>query len=181
MINILLSLGLITIITFIGIVLSVLQLYPRRKRNNMETKHKIFKPFDKVLVRDYEWAWSCNFYSYYSEDTSKHYLISGSEAIDDDILPYEGNEHLVGTKNKPDEEVKLEEGEWLMCAAAPYDAAGDWVLRQFSITRETSFLVVNGGYWAYAIPFVDFNPNDMEETKKHILCVKNGKVVKYKG
>lgn len=33
-------------------------------------------------------------------------------------------------------------------------------------------------HWKYCIPFSKFNPNDLEETRKHILCVKNGKLVR---
>ena len=57
-----------------------------------------FKPFDKVLVRDEKSDnWRVNLFSHMDKDgwyrciyTSWHYCI-----------PYEGNEHLLGTKNNP--------------------------------------------------------------------------------
>ena len=62
-------------------------------------KHK-FKPFDKVLVRDNEHnEWLCNFYSHYQKASDYHYvcLCGGYKRC----IPYEGNEHLVGTTDSP--------------------------------------------------------------------------------
>lgn len=146
----------------------------------METNKK-FNPFDKVLLKVHsDEKWTPDLYSYYDDIKNLHWSIGSGWASDKNILPYEGNENLVGSTDEPDEEVRLEEGEWIMCASGIYDA-NDWNLRQFSSTRETVFLVVNGGYWPFVIRFKDFDPENMEETKKHILCVKNGKVVRYKG
>lgn len=59
-----------------------------------------FKPFDRVLVRDSDNdAWSCALFSHKSDvgyNASAFYW--------NQCIPYEGNEHLVGTKNKPKEE-----------------------------------------------------------------------------
>ena len=61
-----------------------------------------FKPFDKVLVRENDGqVWHCDFYSYTDSVHGIHYCVGhcGKQ-----ILPYEGNEHLVGTTNKPKED-----------------------------------------------------------------------------
>lgn len=55
-----------------------------------------FKPFDKVLVRDSEAdKWRCAFYSHFEPNGIYHYgTIIGMYAM---CIPFEGNEHLVGT------------------------------------------------------------------------------------
>lgn len=62
-----------------------------------------FKPFDKVLVRDLEnEEWKANFFSRYYTDCGYDYeCVSGAYI---QCIPYEGNEHLLGTTNKPKEE-----------------------------------------------------------------------------
>lgn len=151
----------------------------------METKHKEFKPFDKVLVRtDFYPKWSVDYYSHYDYKINFHETIGAVVKKDDDILPYEGNEHLVGTTNVPEEEVKLEEGECLMCSHTPNVRVCSWCLRKYIKTTDSGFYVDDAitatQVLTYAIRFSDFNPNDMEETLKHILCVKNGKILRYK-
>lgn len=62
-----------------------------------ESKHQ-FKPFDKVLVRDIdEHEWECSLFSHIDEEG--YYVCVGSWWMQ--CIPYEGNEHLLGTKNKP--------------------------------------------------------------------------------
>ena len=146
-------------------------------------KTKKFKAFDKVIVKiriDTSLIWTCTFYSHLDKDGG-HVTIGGQIFDDKDILLYEGNEELVGTTDEPETEVRLEEGEWMMCAAGPYDYANDWALRQFVQIRKKAFLTANGGLSSFAIRFKDFDPSNMEETKKNILCVKNGKIIRYKG
>lgn len=59
-----------------------------------------FKPFDKVLVRDYEdRVWECSFFSRIDEDGSYRCINVGWKYC----IPYEGNEHLLGTTNKPED------------------------------------------------------------------------------
>lgn len=64
---------------------------------DQESKHQ-FKPFDKVLVRDssYE-TWKCDFF----ELQGKNFIrcLHGTWNF---CIHYEGNEHLVGTTNKPE-------------------------------------------------------------------------------
>ena len=67
-----------------------------------EPKHKCqFKPFDKVLVRDRDTqCWSCSLFSH--TKSTDGYNAGG--LIWSQCIPYEGNEHLVGTTGKPKEE-----------------------------------------------------------------------------
>lgn len=65
------------------------------KKQIVDLKTKVgFKPFDKVLVRDDETSeWKANFYSQMG-------AFGGYECISGvwgDCIPYEGNEHLLGT------------------------------------------------------------------------------------
>lgn len=55
-----------------------------------------FKPFDKVLVRDIdEQTWCANYFSHYKKDPDYPYVcINGSYRY---CIPYEGNEHFLGT------------------------------------------------------------------------------------
>lgn len=62
-----------------------------------------FKPFDKVLVRDLEnEEWKADFFSrYYTDYRYDYECVSGAYI---QCIPYEGNEHLLGTTNKPKED-----------------------------------------------------------------------------
>ena len=59
-----------------------------------------FKPFDKVLVRDNErFKWRCAFYSHFEPFSIYSHVTSiGNYAM---CIPFEGNEHLVGTTKNP--------------------------------------------------------------------------------
>lgn len=222
--------------------------YNKSKRV-MKPKHKEFKPFDKVLVRDsiaLNAAWHCDFYSDYNysiaDEENRHYTVSGGRYTDNNILPYEGNEELVGTTDEPqiplsekeiqdaywknctekekenlrksynvflkddergklilektcgkhnlqddfpDEEVKLEKGERIVCNNdVELLMEGVGFITTYSFLSTDVFFTGTGRFihadYNYAIRFSDFNPDDMEETKNHILCVMNGKVLKYK-
>lgn len=64
---------------------------------DQESKPRL-KPFDKVLVRDLDThEWVCNFFSHIDEEG--YYVCVGSWWLQ--CIPYEGNEHFVGTTNKP--------------------------------------------------------------------------------
>lgn len=59
-----------------------------------------FKPFDKVLMRDGDTElWRPFFFSNYTVGYYKFQSIGGSKYSQ--CIPYEGNEHLCGTTNKP--------------------------------------------------------------------------------
>lgn len=61
-----------------------------------------FKPFQKVLVRDAkDDVWKADFFSNYVEDDEfLPYICVGS--LYKLCIPYEGNEHLLGTNNNPE-------------------------------------------------------------------------------
>lgn len=63
----------------------------------------ILKPFDKVLVRDKsEDEWSADLYSHFNNGTFLNdYVTTGGQW--DMCIPYEGNEHLLGTTNEPND------------------------------------------------------------------------------
>ena len=66
-------------------------------------KTQELKPFDKVLVRDIDTdVWDADIYSRYNENNSYCYcyVCSGGNAWKQ-CIPYEGNEHLLGTCEKP--------------------------------------------------------------------------------
>lgn len=71
-------------------------------------EHK-FKPFDKVLVRDEDngyCIWQAAFYShfYIYRDNGYHVTTAGDFYLDGEIIPYAGNENLLGTNNKQKED-----------------------------------------------------------------------------
>lgn len=64
-----------------------------------EPEHE-FKPFDRVLVRDDdEQRWICDIFSNVEEDRT-FCCVGGTWP---QCIPYEGNEHLLGTTNNPGE------------------------------------------------------------------------------
>ena len=59
-----------------------------------------FKPFDKVLVKDFPSdSWQTDIYLGYLEDRSRTYRCTTNNYKI--CIPYEGNEHLVGTTSNP--------------------------------------------------------------------------------
>lgn len=66
----------------------------------LKKKEPQFKPFEKVLVRDAESdKWRCAFYSHFEPKGIYHYgTIIGMYAM---CIPFEGNEHFVGTTKNP--------------------------------------------------------------------------------
>lgn len=63
-----------------------------------EAKHQ-FKPFDKVLVRDYnDNEWNCDFFS----NMDEHGYYNCINSWWRQCIPYDGNEHLLGTANDPE-------------------------------------------------------------------------------
>ena len=60
-----------------------------------------FKPFDKVLVRNAEGPWTCALFSHMTNTDGFPY--SANNFLWKQCIPYEGNEHLVGTTDKPKE------------------------------------------------------------------------------
>ncbi len=60
-----------------------------------------FKPYDRVLVRDFNEAkWKCNIFSHYDADADEFvYVCVGASWKQ--CIPFEGNEQLAGTTNEP--------------------------------------------------------------------------------
>ncbi len=71
--------------------------------NEKEIPEHQFKAFDKVLVRDRDdLLWIPEFFSHYTGlELCKYKCIVN---VYSQCIPYEGNEHLVGTTDKPKEE-----------------------------------------------------------------------------
>lgn len=65
--------------------------------SDQESKHQ-FKPFDKVLVRDSDHSkWECDIFSHFGDEEGIFVCISDWWR---QCIPYEGNEHLLGTTIK---------------------------------------------------------------------------------
>lgn len=65
----------------------------------VQKKHKEFKPYQRVLVR--EWCdcksvWTASLYSHYDDALDRHCLLGSEHVEDDRIIPYEGNENKLG-------------------------------------------------------------------------------------
>lgn len=78
-------------------------LFPSKENRDWSTfkaskKEYEFKPFDKVLVRDdYKNFWNINLFSYIDNDNEyKYACLDGGWK---QCIPFEGNEHLLGTNN----------------------------------------------------------------------------------
>ena len=60
------------------------------------------KPYNKVLIRDRDTdEWNCNLFSYYRKNSDRPYVCIGYDGVNEyeQCIPYEGNEHLIGTTN----------------------------------------------------------------------------------
>lgn len=69
-----------------------------------DAKEPQFKAFDKVLARDFDTSkWKAYLFSHYKHSSSFPYCMCGGY-IHKQCIPYEGNEHLLDTTNKPKEE-----------------------------------------------------------------------------
>lgn len=84
-------------------------LFPSRENHDWSAfkvpkKHKEFKPFEKVLVKELvgknceKAVWLATEYSHYDEDLKQHYCTQCYGFDDDEIMPYEGNEDMVGKR-----------------------------------------------------------------------------------
>ncbi len=71
---------------------------PKFNNPNSIIQKPEFKPFDRVLVRDEDVeTWMCNFFSHLDKDGDP----VCSNGHWHQCIPYEGNEHLLGTNNDP--------------------------------------------------------------------------------
>lgn len=62
------------------------------------------KPFDKVLVRNSKQKWTIDYFSFIDKKELYPFICAGHYASQ--CIPYEGNEHLLGTTNDCDEYFK---------------------------------------------------------------------------
>lgn len=60
--------------------------------NHTEVRTHTFRPFDRVLVRDSDTPWRATLYSH--KFGERHCCVGGWW---DHCVPFEGNEHLLGT------------------------------------------------------------------------------------
>lgn len=140
---------------------------------------KQFKPFDKVLYRIFsDTCWIPSFYQF--QESGKHFVIDEDiDILDKNILPYKGNEHLVGTTDEPEEEITLKDGQLIVCSNN-FDTLkyGKGVITGFVHPYDGALKTNIGIVYKYCIPMSKYNPNNLEETSKWILTVKNNKLVK---
>lgn len=79
-------------------------LFPSKDNKDWSTfkvskEHKVFKPYQKVLIKDWFCSkplWVAALYSHYDTLTNKHYLVGADWAEEDEIIPYKGNEDKLG-------------------------------------------------------------------------------------
>ena len=84
-----------------------------------------FEPFEKVLMRDNEEAeWRAVFFSRYEQRSMKVYYITTGDVSYNQCIPYEGNEHLVGTTLSPQEPEHFEFGDHVIVREQEHC---DWV------------------------------------------------------
>ena len=66
-------------------------------------KEHEFKPFEKVLVRDRDTnPWHADLFGYVEEDNGINYKVRTISSWYKQCIPYEGNEKLLGTTDKPE-------------------------------------------------------------------------------
>lgn len=70
-----------------------------------EPQEPQFKPFEQVLVRDsFYKTWYCDYFSHMGEEGRYMCVHASATEFGKDIVPFAGNEHLVGTTDNPKEE-----------------------------------------------------------------------------
>lgn len=85
----------------------------------MEGKKSEFKAFDRVLVRDEDQErWGVHLYSHYDSYNEEYaYRMVGNSGYAQ-CIPYEGNEHLLGTTDSPKpKRWKPKDGDQFYCIA----------------------------------------------------------------
>lgn len=144
-------------------------------------KEKTFEPFERVILKNKkEGFWFCEIFCH--ENEAYYFAIGNRPYLKESfyILPFSGNEHLVGTNDIPEEEVELKEGDLVVVSdSIDYITKGLGNIRNVQRINDKCICISYSEFYKYCIPFSQFNPNDMEETKKHILCVNNGRLVRY--
>ena len=119
-----------------------------------------FKPFDRVLVRsNNEYKWQVDFFSHYEEDDNcmfPRYICIGSSWHK--CIPYEGNKHLIGTTDAPEEGWKPEKGD----IVAVSNSGEIWFIGVFTGYKDT-----RSPYAAVCSSSVELTYNYCEPAEKH--------------
>ena len=144
---------------------------------------KKFKCKDEVIVRLKEPGCSW-FYGVVSHSDDASVVLSGGFRHPYkryDVLPYFGNEHLVGTTDEPEEEITIEIDEYMLandCFDRLSNGLGSIVkFRRVDVSRN-SIVSSSLSYYNYCIPMSKYNINELDTMRKEILTVRNGKLVK---
>lgn len=93
-----------------------------------------FEPFQKVLVRVGD-TWYGDFFSHTDEEG--YNLVGGGVPTSENLIPYEGNEHLLGTTDSPKPKWTPKPGELVAVADSLEET---WRARRFFARNETLFL-----------------------------------------
>lgn len=142
----------------------------------METK---FKCKDEVIYRwDDTYVWQYGIFSNYSEDG--FCLVGVYVPKNSQILPYEGNQHLVGTTDAPVQEEKLKEGEMVVVADILHTLEkGFGTVGVFRNVGSSFFCVDDAEFeeaqYCFCIRLSDLTSPDR---KNKIMEVANSKIVK---
>ena len=80
-------------------------LFPSKENRDWSTfrvsEHKSFEPFQRVLVLSgASGTWLPDIYRYYNAEYNAHECLCHYRIHDNDIIPYEGNEYLIGKPAK---------------------------------------------------------------------------------
>lgn len=160
----------------------------------MENKRKTFKMFEEVLIREKSTGnWIRGIYCGFDKGFHKVETLGWfhRQITDECIIPYKRNEHLLGW-NGWEEFVDLEPGEYVMVNDNYSINPSAWRMMTFSgDVTEDAFKVYHKMEYVNhhkvlaqrclnVVRFSEFNPNDMEQTREKALCVKNGKIIRYK-
>lgn len=160
----------------------------------MKDKHKQFKMFEEVLIRQkYTGNWTRGIYCGFDKGFHMVETVGwfDRQITDEGIIPYKGNEHLLGW-NGWEEFVDLAQGEYVLvndnysinaCAWRIMTFTGDVTENMFEVWNKiehVNFCKSFAQHCLNVVRFSEFNPNDMEQTRDKVLCVKNGKIIRYK-
>lgn len=140
---------------------------------------KQFKPFDKILYRNLKGTWFPDLYAC-STTSGFHFMIGQRNIVQDkDIISYEGNEHLVGTCDEPEEEITLAVGELVILSESIVSLKeGRGTVLYYKGIIRGNIATTNGFSYTYCIPMSKYDLKNLEETRKWILTVENEKLIK---
>lgn len=138
------------------------------------------KPFDKIIFRQIVnkgERWKCGFYSH---ENTEYVVLINDISINKafyEILPFEGNEELVGTTKNVEESITIEPGTPIFLSDCLREELDYWTLDKFEVTDDDYISGQYGAINIYCILFSDFDPNNMKETLKKAMTIKNNKLV----